>query len=127
MQSAEQLFENLLRAKLSDCPPCPDDPCVVLAAVDVDGSGTVTRIDNCSCRRMVISFAPVWGRCTSGGITIDNVQGQAEGQAEGQGTGPFTPGTTVGVTVNGQGFSGDSAVSLGADISIEDINVGSAT
>jgi len=123
VQSAQQLFETLLGAKLSDCPPCPDDPCVVLAAVDVDGSGTVTRIDNCSCRRMVISFAPVWGRCTSGGIKIGKVQGQAAGQ----GIGPFTPGTTVGVIVEGQGFSGDSAVSLGASVTVQDIKRDSST
>jgi hypothetical protein len=45
------------------CPPCPHDPWVVLAAVKTDASGNVLSIDNCSCRRLVVSLAPYWRRC----------------------------------------------------------------
>ncbi|MGH9674011.1 MAG: hypothetical protein ACRD44_12590 [Bryobacteraceae bacterium] len=38
---------------LPDCPPCPDDPWVVLAMVNVDAQGKVTRIENCSCRILI--------------------------------------------------------------------------
>lgn len=48
---------------IPDCPPCPDDPWVGLAAVTTDAQGNVQRIDNCSCRRMVLSLAPYWWRC----------------------------------------------------------------
>src|SRR5215472_14359546 len=35
-------FEDILKGSLADCPPCPDQPWVVLAQVDVDDAGTVT-------------------------------------------------------------------------------------
>ncbi|WP_189133983.1 hypothetical protein [Wenjunlia tyrosinilytica] len=47
------------------CPPCPDSAWVVLAEVTVDADGTVTRIDNCSCRRIVSSTRDDWRRCGS--------------------------------------------------------------
>jgi hypothetical protein len=53
---------------IPDCPPCPTDPWVVLARVTVDANGLVQVIDNCSCRRMVISFAPYWTRCNDAPI-----------------------------------------------------------
>ncbi len=47
-----------------DCPQCPDDPWVVLAELSVDGDGKVT-IDNCSCRRLVVSTMDLWWTCKS--------------------------------------------------------------
>jgi hypothetical protein len=35
----------------------------VLAALVTDAQGQVKRIDNCGCRRMVLSLAPYWWRC----------------------------------------------------------------
>jgi hypothetical protein len=49
---------------LPECPPCPSDPWVVLAEVCVDEAGIIKTIDNCKCRRLVMSFANTWGRCT---------------------------------------------------------------
>jgi hypothetical protein len=37
--------------------PCPTDPWVVLAEVHLDECGIITKIDNCSCRRLVKSLA----------------------------------------------------------------------
>lgn len=49
---------------LPDCPPCPSDPWVVLAKVCVDQAGEITCINNCECRRLVMSFGNTWGHCT---------------------------------------------------------------
>jgi hypothetical protein len=48
---------------IPDCPACPTDPWVVLAQVTADDKGNITKIDNCVCRRMVLSLAPFWWRC----------------------------------------------------------------
>ncbi len=38
------------------CVECPTEPWVVLAKVTIDDNGEITDIDNCECRRIVISF-----------------------------------------------------------------------
>ncbi len=48
---------------IPECPPCPDEPWVVLAEVEIDGDGIVGDPDNCSCRRIVVSLARFWCRC----------------------------------------------------------------
>src|SRR4051812_23820295 len=48
-----------------DCLRCPSDPWVVLAEIEIDSDGSILRIDNCSCRRIVPSMAMVWGQCQS--------------------------------------------------------------
>jgi hypothetical protein len=45
------------------CPDCPESPWVVLAEVEVDSDGAVTKIDNCSCRRIVYSARELWAQC----------------------------------------------------------------
>lgn len=60
--------------RLPVCPPCPDDPCVVLAAVDFDDDGTILAIDNCSCRRMIVSLAGFWWRCRGKRSAIHEVR-----------------------------------------------------
>lgn len=54
--------EGLYTGSLSDCPSCPTDPWVVLAEVAIDEGGQVTIV-NCSCRRMIASFATFWWQC----------------------------------------------------------------
>jgi hypothetical protein len=49
--------------KIPACPPCPDDPWVVLAKVEIGTDGIVGEPDNCSCRRIVVSLARFWCRC----------------------------------------------------------------
>lgn len=46
-----------------DCPPCPAEPWVVLASFTVDANGNVT-IQQCDCRRQVLSFGSYWWACT---------------------------------------------------------------
>jgi hypothetical protein len=67
-------FVDSLQGRLRQCPECPEDPCVVLAAVDFDDDGTILAIDNCSCRRMVLSVADFWWRCAGGRIAINDVR-----------------------------------------------------
>ena len=54
-----KLFDGTVR----ECPPCPDEPWVVLAKVKLEAGGKVSEIDNCSCRRLVASFGDFWWRC----------------------------------------------------------------
>jgi hypothetical protein len=71
-QSPDNLAD-LVKGGLGICPPCPPSPWVVLAEVRLAEDGTITRIENCSCRRMVPSFAHARWRCEDGKIEIDNV------------------------------------------------------
>jgi hypothetical protein len=67
-------LEDLFRGPLPDCPECPIDPWVVLARVEIDADGTITAIDNCSCRRLVVSFANTWWRCTGDACAVQSVE-----------------------------------------------------
>jgi hypothetical protein len=55
---------------IADCPPCPTDPWVVLAEVTTDAQGNVKTIDNCKCRRMMMSFAPYWRKCNDQALAV---------------------------------------------------------
>jgi hypothetical protein len=45
------------------CATGPDDGWVVLAEITLDADGTITKIDNCACRRIVEPAS--WRRCTA--------------------------------------------------------------
>lgn len=47
------------------CPAVPDSPWVVLAGLTLDDDGTITKIDNCVCRRIVPSARDSSYRCGS--------------------------------------------------------------
>lgn len=56
-------FKTFGRGPIPECPPCqPDDAWVVLAKVNVAEDGAV-QIDNCQCRRLVLSFQNFWWEC----------------------------------------------------------------
>jgi len=57
-------IDDLTKGPIPDCPPCPDEPWVVLAEVDLDADGNIVKIDNCVCRRLVVSLAGAWWQCT---------------------------------------------------------------
>jgi hypothetical protein len=100
----------------STCPPCPSDPWVVLARVEFDAQGTLTLIDNCSCRRCVISFAPFWLTCPSTLPTISAVTSSDKTAAAGE---LFANGQQVTLTITGQNLGPKAAVTIsGADIAI---------
>lgn len=56
------------------CPPCPPEPWVALAEVQMDADGSIISIDNCSCRRIVLSFAGVWRECVDGAVVVESVE-----------------------------------------------------
>ncbi len=60
---------------IPDCPPCPTDPWVVLAAVTVDAAGKVTAIDNSGCRRML---APFWRQSGERAAAVETPFSQAQ-------------------------------------------------
>jgi len=77
----DQLMETL--AAVRECPPCPEEPWVVLAKVTLGDNGTIEEIDNCSCRRIVFSLAELWLHCrrmeADPGVSVELEPG-AEGQ-----------------------------------------------
>jgi hypothetical protein len=101
-------FRESLSGPLPDCPPCPEDPCVVLAGINLDADGTITAIDNCSCRRMVVSLAPFWWRCRGAAVDIKKVTA----------TENPTAGASVQVAVTGTHLRDDSTVDFGADVKV---------
>jgi hypothetical protein len=103
-------FRAGLSGPLPDCPACPDDPCVVLAAIDVDADGTITAIDNCSCRRMVVSAAKLWWRCAGGLVSIDDVMLRLGSTTQGA--------TGVKLLVKGTNLREDATVGLGSGVTV---------
>lgn len=103
-------LQELVTGRLLDCPECPPDPWVVLAKVRLNSDGVIQEIDNCSCRRIVISFGWFWRRCVSDTIIIDSVDPTELKQGEKDQT----------ITVKGKNLFSDapSMVSLGADVRV---------
>ena len=64
-------FEDIWKGELAECTPCPEEPWVVLAKAEVDANGGVT-INNCACRRLVVSFSSFWLTCTEGAETHES-------------------------------------------------------
>jgi hypothetical protein len=71
-QERTESRDNATMVDLVKCPECPADPWVVLAEVRIDAEGEIQYIDNCSCRRIVRSFAHEWLRCRP--LEMDPVQ-----------------------------------------------------
>jgi hypothetical protein len=97
--------------RLPECPPDPTDPWVVLASVDVDSDGTITAVDNCSCRRLVVSLAPLWRRCQPSQLAIT--------KAEATPPGPHTPGQAdIELNVTGSKIAQGASVNAGQGVKI---------
>jgi hypothetical protein len=115
-QGPPPTFEQMLATltgPLRECPAWPEDPCVVLAAIDVGADGTITAIDNCSCRRNVLSAATLWWRCavpmsvTAVSVTTD---------------GPYTPGAQgIVLHVEGVDLSDDVIAALGPGVTVTSV------
>jgi hypothetical protein len=54
---------DAIQGSIPECPPCPEEPWVGLAVVELGANGKVTKIDNCECRRLVLSAGHLWWRC----------------------------------------------------------------
>lgn len=55
------------RPRARQCPPCPDDPWVILADIGLDARCTVQAVDCFAHRRYVVSFADFYLTCRSAG------------------------------------------------------------
>jgi hypothetical protein len=66
--------DEIFKGSIPGCPPCPAEPWVVLARVDLDADGNVKKIDNCSCRRLVAGFGVFWWQCQGDPCLIESVQ-----------------------------------------------------
>jgi hypothetical protein len=108
-------FVDGFSGPLPDCLECPDDPCVALAVVDVAADGTVTTIDNCSCRRLVFSAASFWWRC-AGAVTVTAVTVTPDG--------PYTP-KQKGITlkVEGTSLSAGAQADLGQGAKVRKVSL----
>jgi quinohemoprotein amine dehydrogenase alpha subunit-like protein len=109
-------LDDLAKGPIPDCPECPTDPWVVLAIVELDADGNITSIDNCSCRRLVISFGNFWWQCTdtastAGAVTVDKVEAPDR----------LTPGATGNVTVLGKNLDSVASVSFGDGVEVKPI------
>lgn len=100
-----KLFED---APIPTCPTPPDDPWVGLARIEIDPDGTVTKIENCACRRLVLSQASFWWNCQAAQQieSVDDAQELVPGEERVikiQTDRPIPPGTKVevgpGITV----------------------------
>jgi hypothetical protein len=101
--------ELLNPTRLPACPPDPEDPWVVLATVDVDADGTVTAVDNCACRRLVLSLAAFWWRCQTSKLAVSKVTATPAG--------PYPAGTKgIVVEVEGTSIDQEASVSLGEGV-----------
>jgi hypothetical protein len=116
--TGDQTLENLFTGDVPVCPPCPQQPWVVLAAVQVDSDGTIGSIDNCACRRLVGSLSGFWWQCSQGDTTL--VAPTSADPAE------VPAGKATTVTLNGSNLDQNATYSFGNGIMVSPV-VGSAT
>ena len=95
--------------------PEPDDPWVVLAVVYFEGDGRITKIDNCECRRMIVSLAHLWWQCESSDPAIRNVTTTVEGNTAEE----YRRGQkNIKVTVKGDKIDEEAAADLGQGVQV---------
>lgn len=117
-------FKEFYHEHVPCCPPCPEEPWVVLAKVCVDDDGCVTLIDNCSCRRLVFSFSHLWWKCTVAAHTIEKVEvGDGTPATENP---ILTPGLTVTAIITGTHFSEHMKARFGPGVILMSFEVNSA-
>ncbi len=99
---------------LPDCPDCSCGPWVGLAAVTFGPDGMITSIDNCTCRRLVVSLSQLWWVC-GGSVALIGVN---SGQ-----TIPPIPvvagGPSVTVTVTGKNLTTKAIYSFGDGVTVQ--------
>jgi hypothetical protein len=100
-----------------ECPEKATSPWVGLAEVNVAVDGTVRKIDNCACRRIVGGLAGLWRMCDGGDVEIREVYPPD----------PLAPGDTSKLTVKGVGFAGGMSADLGPGVTVEHTTVLSGT
>lgn len=102
-------IEDLIKGGNPQCQNCEDGPWVVLAEVQTDADGSITSIDNCSCRRIVLSIASFWRGCENGQLRIDIPQPIEVRQGD----------RDVRLEIPAPGVHADAEVNLGTGIRIK--------
>jgi hypothetical protein len=100
-------------------PACPEpatSPWLGLAAVTVSVDGTITKIDNCACRRLVRGFADASWQCTSAAFTIGDFVPRELQRGEG-----------ATIVVPGSGFVDDMRADFGPGVVVGDVDTTAAT
>lgn len=117
-------FENLFDGSLNECPPCPKEPWVVLAKIELGDDGAIKKIDNCSCRRLVISFGHFWWQCTSALDLVllsfkvtDSADNPVDVNSIKQNT------RNLKIEVSGENFKDGAKVNFGSGVTVKDVNV----
>lgn len=105
---------SLISGVVPGCPDCSCGPWVCLAEVTLSADGTIQEIDNCACRRMVVSLCNSWWGPTCSGTATQVTSVTATGKIPPDGA------TQVQVTVNGTGLQTGANVtySFGAGITV---------
>lgn len=109
-------FESLYTGDNPVCPPCGCGPWVGLAAVTVNSDGTIVQIDNCSCRRHVLSFSTFWWKCsgTLSGVSVSDPNNKLQPpfavQADGK--------TSVSINVTGTNLDQNASFTFGDGVEL---------
>ena len=106
-------FELLASGDVPACPDCACGPWVGLASVTVNQDGSIKQIDNCSCRRLVLSYSQFWWQCT----------GSAPSVAGFSPTSLNADGTDQQVIVNGANFRCGLTASFGPNTTTAKLNL----
>jgi hypothetical protein len=61
--------KGLITGGIPNCPDCSCGPWVCLAKVTVNPDGSIAQIDNCTCRRLVVSLSTTWWQAQCQGST----------------------------------------------------------
>lgn len=106
-------LELLAQGDIPGCPNCQCGPWVGLASVTVNPDGSIKQIDNCSCRRLVLSYSQFWWTCSASSPIVKTV---SPGSLN-------ADGTDQQVTITGQNFRCGVQVSLGSSITVKGVNL----
>jgi hypothetical protein len=106
-------FELLAQGSIPDCPDCSCGPWVGLAAVTLNPDGTIKKIDNCSCRRLVLSYSQFWWMCHGSAPMVTRATPKSL----------KADGTDQQVTVTGQGFDCGAVVSFDPALAVKTTEV----
>ena len=104
-------WEALMSGDVPACPDCSCGPWVGLASVTVNPDGSIKQIDNCSCRRLVVSFSRFSWNCEGSAPTVS-------------GFNPTTlnaDGTDQQVVVSGANFRCGVSANFGPNTSIKQV------
>jgi len=121
-------IDDLTGGPIPDCPPCPDQPWVVLAEVEMDAEGNVIKIDNCVCRRLVVSLAPAWWQCTETKAATEPAPptGQPVSVTVIKARATLARGVKTVVEMKGENLNRASKASFGPGVTVADLQIPSA-